>query len=229
MYVSLRKAPSSTDTPIDNPVNHFPTYEPSQERIDAIQASLAEENNPLNIHYDASKEVRAKGAGFYQFSGDAETRKSQMEELKNAREETEKTRQEVGAVDLRPGEMEGMSSDSAPQKSRALEKRKRELEERRRLLEAKRRKKNPDSGTPEPTDETPVFSMPPDPPQDQPEHPPTHLPRKASQEMADPFAALEAKTLSSSSKGKGKQAARPVNDADAFLASLERDMLGQRS
>lgn len=129
---------------------------------------MAEENNPLNIHYDASSEVRAKGAGFYQFSGDEQTRKRQMEELKKAREETEQTRQEVGAHDVRPGEMEGMvlssgdGNEHVPQKSRALEKRKRELEERRRLLEAKRRKKNLTSDTPEPSDETPVFSMPPD-------------------------------------------------------------------
>lgn len=227
MCVSSRSASPGANIPPDNPVNHFPTYEPSQERIDAIQASLAEENNPLNIHYDASKEVRAKGAGFYQFSGDAETRRSQMEELKNARDETGKTRQEFGAVDLRPGEMEGMGTDAVPQKSRALEKRKRELEERRRLLEAKRRKKDPGSGTPEPTDEIPVFSMPPDPLQGQPEHPPDHSPHNTSQEPADPFAVLEVKA--SSRSGKGKQTTRPINDADAFLASLEQDMLGKRS
>ena len=79
----------------DNPVDHYPTYQPSEERVAEIEASLAEENNPLNIHYDASQEVRAKGAGFYQFSGDEETRRRQMEELKRAREETEKTREET--------------------------------------------------------------------------------------------------------------------------------------
>ncbi|KIP05024.1 hypothetical protein PHLGIDRAFT_74899 [Phlebiopsis gigantea 11061_1 CR5-6] len=211
------------------PRHLLPQEEAEPEELDpfVICASLAEENNPLNIHYDASKEVRAKGAGFYQFSGDAETRRSQMEELKNARDETGKTRQELGAVDLRPGEMEGMATDAVPQKSRALEKRKRELEERRRLLEAKRRKKDPGSGTPEPIDEIPVFSMPPDPPQGQPEHPPDHSPHNTSQEPADPFAVLEVKA--SSRSGKGKQTTRPINDADAFLASLEQDMLGKRS
>ena len=108
----------------------------------AIQAAAAEENNPLNIHYDADREVRAKGAGFYQFSADEETRKKQMEELRQARHETEKTRQELGAVDLKAGEVEGMQDDApnALLRSRAIEKRKRELEERRRLVEAKRRK-----------------------------------------------------------------------------------------
>jgi Domain of unknown function (DUF4078) len=112
--------------------------------VAAIQAAAAEENNPLNIHYDADHEVRAKGAGFYQFSADEETRKRQMEELRQARHETEKTRQELGAVDLKAGEVEGMQDD-APNalRSRAIEKRKRELEERRRLVEAKRRKLQP--------------------------------------------------------------------------------------
>lgn len=215
-------------------MNHFPTFEPSQERIAEIQASLAEENNPLNIHYDASREVRAKGAGFYQFSGDEETRKRQMEELRKAREETEKTREEVGAVDVRPGEVEGLAavngaaSGAGTQKSRALEKRKRELEERRKLLEAKRRKKNPAAATPEPSDETPVFSMPPDSPTDGPEHPPDHTsPARKAPASTDPFASLEARTLGRDAKGKAKATA-PINDADDFLASLERDILGRK-
>jgi hypothetical protein len=122
---------------IGDPVNHFPVYEPSEERIAEVERKFSEENNPLNIHYDASKEVRTKGAGFYQFSADEETRRKQMEELKAAREETEKTRQELGAEDIKPGE-EGMTADGV--KSRAMEKRKRELEERRKLIEAKRKK-----------------------------------------------------------------------------------------
>ena len=124
----------------DNPVNHFPVYEPDAGRVAEIEKEFAEESNPLNIHYDASKEVRAKGAGYYQFSADEETRRRQMEELKGARDETGKTRAELGAVDLRPGEAEGMQAGGGS-KSAALEKRKRDLEERRRLVDAKRRKK----------------------------------------------------------------------------------------
>ncbi|TFY50654.1 hypothetical protein EVJ58_g10951 [Rhodofomes roseus] len=89
---------------IYNPVNHFPVYEPSEDRVAAIESAFAEENNPLNVHYDASGEVRAKGAGFYQFSADEETRRRQMEELRAAREETDRTRQETGAADAQPGE-----------------------------------------------------------------------------------------------------------------------------
>ena len=124
----------------DNPVNFFPVYEPSSDRVAAIQAAAAEENNPLNQHYDASREVRAKGAGFYQFSADEETRKDQMDGLRQARQETEKTRQELGAVDLKAGEVEGMQEAPNALRSRAIEKRRRELEERRKAVEAKRRK-----------------------------------------------------------------------------------------
>lgn len=63
------------------------------------------------MHYDVTAEVRAKGAGFYQFSADEETRQRQMEELKLAREETERMRKEGGAVDLKPGEVEGLRDD----------------------------------------------------------------------------------------------------------------------
>ncbi|KAI0303813.1 hypothetical protein B0F90DRAFT_1709234 [Multifurca ochricompacta] len=125
---------------IQNPVNFFPVYEPSSDRVAAITAAAAEENNPLNLHYDASQEVRAKGAGFYQFSADEEKRKSQMEELRRARQETEKTRQELGAVDLKAGEEEGMQGGTHALRNRAIEKRKRDLEERRKAVEAKRRK-----------------------------------------------------------------------------------------
>ncbi|EKM58214.1 uncharacterized protein PHACADRAFT_116951 [Phanerochaete carnosa HHB-10118-sp] len=221
---------------IYNPVNHFPTYQPSEEKIQEIQASLLEEDNPLNIHYDASQENRAKGAGFYQFSGDEETRRKQMEELQKVREETEKVRQETGAMDVRPGEVEGLATTEGrggaviSQKSRAQEKRKREIEERRRLLEAKRRKKDPAANVPglSGNDETPSFSMPPG-DNDEPERPPPKkkLVLEITQKSQDPFAALEARVEPDTSKGK--QPVRAVQDADAFLASLERDIMAKKS
>ena len=124
----------------ENPVNFFPVYEPSADRVAEIKAAAAEENNPLNQHFDASREVRTKGAGFYQFSADEEARKKQMEGFRQAREETERTRQELGAVDLKAGEAEGMQADASTLRSRAIEKRKRDVEERRKAVEAKRRK-----------------------------------------------------------------------------------------
>lgn len=188
---------------------------------------MLEENNPLNIHYDASQENRAKGAGFYQFSGDEETRRKQMEELRKAREETEQVRQETGAMDVKPGEVEGLATTEGPagavmpQKSRAQEKRKREIEERRRVLEAKRRKKTLTANVPELSgdDGTPVSSVPLD---DADRPPPKKLTLEVTREPRDPFAALEACVKSDTSKGK--QPARTMQDADAFLASLERDM-----
>lgn len=194
------------DIIIYNPVNHYPTYKPSEERIAEIAKEYAEESNPLNVHYDATGEVRAKGAGFYQFSGDEETRRRQMEELKTAREETEKSRKESGAVDVSPGEVEGMQEAST--KSRAMEKRKREIEERRRLLEEKRKKRKVD-----PLANSESVTPVPDPPQTQTSPPP--------QKGTDPFSVLE----SAAAAPKSTLKAPPSNDADAFLAQLEEDFL----
>ena len=205
----------------DNPVNHFPTYEPSAERVEEIRAQYAEENNPLNVHYDASHEVRAKGAGFYQFSGDEETRRKQMEELKKAREETEQTRAEFGAVDLAPGEGEGAEAGGESvvmKKSKAMEKRKRELEERRKMLDAKRRKKDPRPEEKQ-SDLVEVLS-PPDPPPPPRSPPPSSLKAPAD----DPFAILETQFSTTGSKAKASLATGTAA-ADDFLAALERDML----
>jgi hypothetical protein len=155
-----------------------------------------------------------------------------MEELRKAREETEKTRQETGALDVRPGEVEGMivegATSGSTEKSRALQKRKRDIEERRKLLEAKRRKKNPDNAKLEPSNETPVFSMSPDSPKDTPEHPPGDHSVDVGSQSADPFAAVEARSIPSDTKSKGKQALKPENAADNFLASLEREIMSGR-
>lgn len=45
---------------------------------------------PEEVHYDASKEVRSKGVGFYAFSKDGEGRRREMEALGREREETER-------------------------------------------------------------------------------------------------------------------------------------------
>ena len=197
------------DIVIHNPVNHLPIYTPSEERIAEISKEYAEDTNPLNVHYDASKEVRAKGAGFYQFSADEETRKKQMEELKNVREETEKTRKDLGAVDILPGELEGMRE--GPTKSGAMEKRKREIEERRRLLEEKKKKRkispSADSGNIARVQaaETRTTSLP----------------------EADPFAVLESIAASKPAPIAKKSQATP-DAAGVFLAQLQQEFLSAK-
>jgi hypothetical protein len=221
-----------------NPVGHFPVYQPSADRVAQIEEEHAETNNPLGVHYDATAEVRARGAGFYQFSKDEETRKAQMDELKSARVETEKTRKEAGAVDVLPGEVEGMQDpDSASTgRSWAMEKRKRELEERRKMLDAKRRKLTTTqdsasvSASAEP--EAAVFAVVASDPFAALEvasknkgkvkvTPPEDDTTGFVAVAADPFAALEV-----ASKNKGKAKATPAaNDADMFLAQLEQEFL----
>lgn len=181
-----------------DPVNFFPVYEPSSDRVAAIQAAAAEENNPLNIHYDASREVRAKGAGFYQFSADEETRKREMEELRQARHETEMTRQELGAVDLKAGEVEGMQEAPAALRNRAIEKRKRELEERRKLVEAKRRKLLNGNNLPAAAATQPPASAP----------------------SSEPIVAVAVSTNATAASNPDPASSA----ADNFLAALERDL-----
>ncbi|CAA7267147.1 unnamed protein product [Cyclocybe aegerita] len=230
---------------IRNPVNHFPTYQPSEDRVAEIEKAYAEENNPLNVHYDASREVRAKGAAFYQFSGDEETRRQQMEEMKASREETERMRRNLGSEDVKPGEVEGMQDDSGNTgegvaRSRAMEKRKREIEERRKLLDAKRRKlkksdtpeaSNPPTSTPTTMATTTTASG-----EERgkttssvSDDPSATLDNasKAQHPNADPFAALESQT---SKESKGKQKAQPASsEADSFLAQLEGEFLASRT
>ncbi|KAH7341669.1 hypothetical protein B0J17DRAFT_647460 [Rhizoctonia solani] len=119
---------------------HFPIYEPSNERRAAIEASLIEE--PLVDRYDASKDNRAAGAAFYQFSADEETRRKQMEDLKQARVDTVIARAEVDTALSRTelGDSGPQDSNLTKATSRAVEKRRQELEDRRKMLDAKRRK-----------------------------------------------------------------------------------------
>jgi hypothetical protein len=246
------------DIIIRNPVNHFPTYQPSEERIAEIAKAHAEENNPLGLHYDASKEIRAKGAGFYQFSADEETRLAQMEELKASREETTRIRQDIGAEDVRPGEVEGMregdgSGTPAVGKSRAMEKRKREIDERMQILEVKRRRlrgtdadstpisnatSNPLLSNSKAKEKTSISLPGSDVAPTIIQDPFTSLevqlagPQPGKNTVArvsfDPFSRLE-KDTNISTKTKGKmKAGTPSNEADSFLAQLEEEFLAPR-
>ena len=70
---------------------------------DAVRAEQMEElarkrdrsaTPPEEVHYDATKEVRSKGVGFYAFSQDKEGREREMEGLGREREETERVKRE---------------------------------------------------------------------------------------------------------------------------------------
>lgn len=127
-------------------INHFPVYEPSAERVAKIMEQA--KDDPLDKHYDATNENRAKGAAFYQFSGDEETRRQQMSDLLDMREETSQARERHGAEEKAQEEPENEEKIL----NKATAKRKRELEERRAQLEAKRRKK--DSSVPKVNEST---------------------------------------------------------------------------
>lgn len=53
-----------------------------------LSSALPAESADQETHYDASKEVRTKGVGFYQFSKNAKERTVEMEELMNERKRT---------------------------------------------------------------------------------------------------------------------------------------------
>lgn len=61
-----------------------------QERFEWERKRKEEAKGPL--FYDADKEHRTRGVGFYKFSGREEERREQMEQLKKIREETDKRR-----------------------------------------------------------------------------------------------------------------------------------------
>lgn len=75
-------------------------------------------------HYEADKEIRSKGVGFYSFSKDEALRGQEMEALERERLETERARKD---------------------REEKKEKRKKEIEERRKAIGEKRAKKQADS------------------------------------------------------------------------------------
>lgn len=102
----------------------FNPDEPITAQMEALAAKRDRSlTPPPDTHFDASKEVRTKGTGFFQFSGDAEERKRQMDGLEAERLETEKKRKEREAK---------------------LEERKRMVEERRKDIASARGKRKAD-------------------------------------------------------------------------------------
>ena len=101
----------------------FNPHAPIAEQMAELARKRDRSLTPPNEHFDGRKEVRTKGTGFFQFSGDVEERKRQMAGLEREREETERVR----------GERE-----------RRVEERRRQVEERRREVREKRDKRQAD-------------------------------------------------------------------------------------
>jgi len=67
----------------------------AQQMADLAAKRDKEATPPPDEHFDGKKEIRTKGVGFFQFSGDAEERKKQMEALEAERKETDLKRAEA--------------------------------------------------------------------------------------------------------------------------------------
>lgn len=111
---------ASTDdaTTIYGPQSHFPVFQHDQRTRTPLPQS----------HFDASHEIRNRGAGFYQFDQDEEARRRQMEELEKERIETERARSSV---------VDGLGAGERRLRERRafVEAKKRELQEKRRATE----------------------------------------------------------------------------------------------
>lgn len=105
----------------------FPVYTPDPAVL-AARAAAYEASAPLVQHYDASTENRSRGAGFYTFSKDEDTRQQQMAEMERARVGTDKSRADAASGGGVVGARE-----------REKEERRRKVDEKRRQLELKRK------------------------------------------------------------------------------------------
>ncbi|KAE9407787.1 hypothetical protein BT96DRAFT_850413 [Gymnopus androsaceus JB14] len=211
-----------------NPQGHFPTYEPTEERISKIEQQYAEDTEPPEKHYDPNTENRARGAAFYQLPTRGDDRRTRIEELKSEHVTTQAVREQMGAINVRPGEVEGMRASESS--SRASEKRKREIEDRRRLVDAKRKKAKGVTAESQPA-ATPVFTASTVAGESQPAATPVFTASAAAESNrttlppprpTDPFAALEA-TMPPSNKVKPNT----NHEADDFLAQLENGLLNR--
>ncbi|CZT16147.1 uncharacterized protein RCC_01988 [Ramularia collo-cygni] len=103
-------------------------FDPDAGRVAQMEALAKKRDRsltpPPEEYYDAGKEVRTRGTGFMQFSGEKDEREEQMRGLESLRKETEAVRGEGG---------KGQNA--------AVEARKKIIEERRRVVEEKRAKR----------------------------------------------------------------------------------------
>lgn len=111
------------------PSTSFPVYQPDPAAI--VSRSQQGYKRKATDHFDAQFEKRYRGAGFYQFSQDEETRRKQMEAIKEDRDETER---------MRKGRIAG-ADEGYQTLAEARRKERRELVENARAEIAKKRKR----------------------------------------------------------------------------------------
>ncbi|KAH9945244.1 uncharacterized protein BXZ73DRAFT_96234 [Epithele typhae] len=188
---------------------HFPTFEPSAERREAIQTELAESQKSPAHYYDSTLEVRTRGAGAYNLPLDKDERERALQSMADSRAETNLNREATGAITVKPGEVEGMVADG-PKRKRGQAERERAKEARKQEIKnyKKKRTKGPEldavehSTAPRASETT------------------SPVPALGGPKVVDPFAALEATVTTDRMRGNPSSHGKSSTEADAFLAGL---------
>ncbi|CEH11904.1 UNCHARACTERIZED [Ceraceosorus bombacis] len=122
----------SYDDAIYAPQTDFPVYQRDPR-------TLPVRSSRNQTHFDASHEVRNRGAAFYAFDKDEDARQRQMRELQEERKKTESRRKSEDGEEVQLDEKGGVGR-GVDQDELRREKRRREVEQKRKELEAKRKK-----------------------------------------------------------------------------------------
>lgn len=95
---SMSARPAEPENLIRGPTIQVAAFNPDAETAAEMEELAAKRDRsptpPEAVHYEANKEVRSRGTGFYSFSKDEDARKAQMEGLEAERKETERVRAE---------------------------------------------------------------------------------------------------------------------------------------
>jgi hypothetical protein len=78
-------------------------------------------------HYEADREIRTKGVGFYHFSKDEESRADQLAKLNKLRQETEQARQSATSASDKRKAMLAKNADKIKARRAALQAKKHQL------------------------------------------------------------------------------------------------------
>lgn len=108
------------------PSTSFPIYKPDP----TAQVGREDYKRKGPDHFNAQFEKRYRGAGFYQFSQDEETRKKEMDAIRQDRDETEKMR----AINFTGDEGQSIAERRRAERSRLVESKRREIVEKRKRL-----------------------------------------------------------------------------------------------